>query len=135
MLKPHSMLIHVVNKIKTENGAIPLADSIKLLNDFWNLAKKHGFEAYIKGQKPEFLEYTPTGKTYHIKTLEDIAALTEQQFEMFIEDLRSWTIIQRNVTTLENAGIEIEYEKGMIWLDSGLHEAKVNVNITGTNKL
>lgn len=34
MLKPHTMLLHIVKKEHTENGAIPLGDSIKMMNDF-----------------------------------------------------------------------------------------------------
>ncbi len=100
MLKPHTMLLHVVKKEHTENGAIPLSDSIKMLNDFGKVAKKHGCDCYIKAQKKEVLEYIPSGETYELKTLEDIAALTPDQFEMMIDDLRAWTVWRREVAHL-----------------------------------
>lgn len=100
MLKPHTMLLHVVKKEHTENGAIPLSDSIKMLNDFGKVAKKNGCECYIKAQKKEVLEYIPSGETYELKTLEDIAALTPDQFEMMIDDLRAWTVWRREVAHL-----------------------------------
>ena len=135
MLKPHTMLLHIVKKEHTENGAIPLGDSIKMMNDFWKVAKKHGCECYIKGQKKEVLEYIPTGKTYELKTLEDIAALTADQFEMMIEDLRAWASWRRGVKELQDLGIPASTGKGMTWIDSGLHEEKIEVTITGSNKL
>lgn len=135
MLKPHTMLLHIVKKEHTENGAIPLGESIKMLNDFGKVAKKHGCECYIKGQKKEVLEYIPTGKTYEFKTLEDIAALTADQFEMMIEDLRSWASWRRGVKELQDLGIPASTPEGMTWIDSGLHEEKIEVTITGSNKL
>ena len=41
------------------------------------------------------------GNTYTIKTLEDIAKLTEDQFEMMIDDLREWCNISKNVDKLK----------------------------------
>ena len=95
MLKKHKMLAEFVALKETEHGAIDLMSSVKFMQDIAKLAKKHGFEAYAKGYPKEVLDYKPTGETIVIKTVEDIAKLTPEQFEMFVEDLRSWANFQR----------------------------------------
>jgi len=51
----------------------------------------------MKGYPKEVLDYEPTGKTYEIKTVQDIAELSPDQFEMFIEDLRNWCNMERTI--------------------------------------
>jgi hypothetical protein len=38
-----------------------------------------------------------------IKTVEDIAELTPEQFEMFIDDLRGWSNFRRSVKNLNKS--------------------------------
>ena len=59
------------------------------------IAEKYDFEALLKAYPKDVAGYEPTGKTYQLRTLEDIAELTPEQFEMFIDDLRNWCDVQR----------------------------------------
>lgn len=113
-------------------GAIPIMESIKLAKDFWNLAKKSGYDCYLKGYPKEKLDYTPTGKNYEIKTVEDIAKLTAEQFEFFIDDLRSFCDVQRGLNAINEitGGIVEKKDTGFIWLDTGLNEAKISAEFT-----
>ena len=64
------------------------------------ISKKFDFECYIKWEPKDTLDYIPTGNTYEIKTLEDIAKLTEDQFEMLIDDLRQWCNYKRAISNI-----------------------------------
>lgn len=135
MLKKHKMLLELVAKKETPMGAISLSDSINLSKSFWKTAEKFWFECFMKGYPKEVLDYKPTGKTYKIKTLEDIAKLTPEQFEFLIEDLRNWCNLKRNLKAIEKLWIaKIKQENGMTWLDTWLHEAKVEANFQTSNK-
>ena len=135
MLKKHKMLAEFVALNETEHGAIDLMASVKFMQDIAKLAKKHGFEAYAKGYPKEVLDYKPTGETIVIKTVEDIAKLTPEQFEMFVEDLRSWANFQRWLGILNDLGAEIKHEAGMIWIDSGEHKATIKATVEVSNKM
>jgi len=101
------------------------------------LAEKHGFDCYAKGYPAEKLEHEPTGKRYKIKTLEDIAKLTETQFEFFIDDLRHFCNLRRNLQALKDSELIEDFgaKEGMTWIDDGLNAGKVQATIQTTNKL
>lgn len=73
------------------------------------VAKKYDFEAFLKAYPKDIANYEPTGKTYHLRTLEDIAQLSPEQFEMFIDDLRSWCNAQRRIGAISQ-WVNIEQE-------------------------
>lgn len=100
MLKKFKMLIELVNQKETENGAIGVIDSVKIMRAIGAVAKKYKFDCYAKGYPKEIIDYIPTGNTYELTTLEDITHLSPEQFELFIEDLRSWCNFRREVKPL-----------------------------------
>ncbi len=132
MKKQYKMLLELVRKEATEMGAIPIMESIKLAKSFWSLAKKSGYDCYLKWYPKEKLDYTPTGKNYEIKTVEDIADLTAEQFEFFIDDLRSFCDVQRGLKAINEitGGIVEKKDTGFIWLDTWLNEAKISAEFT-----
>ncbi len=134
MLKKFKMLIELVAKTETENGAIGVMESVTLMKAIGTVAKKHKFDCYAKWYPKEVIDYVPTGNTYELKTLEDIAKLSPDQFEMMIEDLRWWYNFRREVQPLVDAGIWTTPDS-MTWLDTGLHEAKLKVEIHSSNKI
>lgn len=123
-LKKYKLLLELVNKEETENGAIDLLKSCKIMKDFWSLAKKHGFDCYVKWYPKDVFNYEPTGKTYEIKTVQDIAQLSPEQFEMFIEDLRNWCNMERMIKVFRDIGVATSPE-WITWIDSWLHETTV----------
>ena len=139
MKNPFKMLLELVAKEKTDMGAIPLSQSISLMDKFGKLAEKLGFDCYIKGEKKEVLDYKPTGDQYILKTLDDVAMnLTEEQFEMFIDDFRNFMKCRKNMELLESkfgGAIKVEKGVGFTWIDSGKHEANVDIHIQSSNKL
>lgn len=135
MLKKHKMLAEFVALKETEHGAIDLMASVKFMQDIAKLAKKYGFEAYCKGYPKEVLDYVPTGNTYLIKTVEDIAKLTPDQFEMFVEDLRNFCRTMQAVDVIHAMGMETKREDGMTWLDTGEHKATVKATVEVSNKM
>lgn len=139
MLKKFKMLIELVAQTETENGAIGVTESVKMMRAIWAVAKKHKFDRYAKWYPKEVINYIPTGNTYELKTLEDIAKLTPEQFEMMIEDLRGWCNWRREIKAwsdiLEKIGVSMEDQEWMTWLDSWLHEEKIEVQIHASNKL
>ena len=139
MQKKFKMLIELVNQKETENGAIGVTESVKLMRAIGAVAKKHKFDCYAKWYPKEVIDYIPTGNTYELKTLEDIANLTSEQFEMLIEDLRSWCNWRREIKAgseiLEKVWVSIEATEWMTWLDTWLHEEKLEVQLTTSNKL
>lgn len=82
------MMFECIAQEETEDGAIPLSTFTGILTDISKAVKKHKFTAYAKGYPKEVLDYVPTNKTYRIETVLDIAKLSAEQFEMFIDDLR-----------------------------------------------
>lgn len=134
-MKKHKMLAEFVALKETEHGAIDLMASVKFMQDLGKLAKKHGFEAYAKGYPKEVLDYKPTGENIVIKTVEDIAKLTPEQFEMFVEDLRNFCRTMQAVDVIHAMGMETKHEAGMIWIDSGEHKASIKATVDVTNKM
>lgn len=134
MLKKFKMLIELVNQTETEGGFIWLKESVTLMKDVSKMAKKNGFDAFAKWQKKEIIDYIPSGKEILIETVEDIAKLSPEQFEIFIDDLRSWCEFTRWVDSLKTLLWDaVKQEKWMIWLDNWKQEAKIE--ITTTNQL
>lgn len=76
MKNRHRFTLELIAKNETELGAIPIKQSIDMMNAFGKIAKKNDFECYIKATPKSKLEYVPTGERYQIDTLEDIANLT-----------------------------------------------------------
>jgi len=136
MLKKHKILVEFIRKEETESWAIPIKESIDLINSIWRVAKKFKFDCYLKWYPKEKLNYKPTQKEYKIKTLEHIAKLSAEQFEFFIDDLRNFCNMQRQVKVIKKlTWAEVKQEKGMIWLDTWLNESKVSVSVESTNKI
>lgn len=86
----------------------------------------------MKGYPKEVLDYEPTGKTYEIKTVQDIAKLSPEQFEMFVEDLRNWCNMERTIKVFRDLGA-VTGPEGMTWIDTGLHET--TVEFSTSNKM
>lgn len=127
------MLLEFVAKEKTEHWAIPIIQSVKFSQEISKIAKKFKFDCYTKAYPKWKLDYVPTGKTYQIKTIEDIAELTPEQYEFFIDDLRSYCNFMRETKAINEAlwvDIIQSQERWFTWLDTGLHEAKVNATFT-----
>lgn len=133
-MKKHKLLLEIVKKEETVDWAISILESINVTKEFWKLSKKLWYDCYLKWYPKEILDYQPTNKRYEIKTVEDIAELGEDQFEMFVEDLRSWCKLQKQVNELKKH-VEVKDKKWMVRLDTWLHEAQVKVEINTTNKL
>lgn len=134
-MKQFKMLVQFVRKEATEMWAISIKETISLADDISKLARKKWYEAYLKWEKKEVSDYKPTGEKIEIKTVEDIAKLTQEQFEMFIEDLRNWCNVQRGIEAMKLLWLDVSSPEWMIRLDTGLHEAKLDVNVQVTNKL
>lgn len=136
MLKKFKLLIELVSKEETEEWTIWLKQSWLLMQDISKIAKKHNMDCYIKWQSKEKINYTPTWNTYEIKTVEDIAKLTPEQFEFFIDDLRNFCDVRRWMADF-NKVLWVDIIKAQkdwfTWLDTGLNEAKVTFE--ATNKL
>lgn len=133
MKKKFKTLLEFVKKEETEHGAIPLLEHWKFAKEIWKIAKKFWFDCYAKWYPAEKLNYTPTGETFEIKTVEDIAKLSPGQFEFFIDDLRSFCSVRRSVDSLNQAlGIDIieTPKEWMTWIDSWLNEAKLSFETT-----
>lgn len=134
--KNYKMLIELIAKKKTPMGAIGISESVKIMKDFGKLAEKHKFDCYAKGYPADKLEHEPTGKTYKIKTVEDVAKLTSTQFEFFIDDLRTFCDVMRNLQALQDVDlIKVKSKKGMDWIDDGLNQGNVEATIQTSNKL
>jgi hypothetical protein len=134
MQKKFKMLIELVAQTETEHWAISVTDSVKLMRGVGAVAKKHKFDCYAKWYPKEVIDYIPTGNTYEIVTVEDIAKLTADQFEMFVEDLRGWCRLHREIQPLVDIGMAKTFN-AMNWLDTGLHEEKIKVEISISNKV
>lgn len=129
------MLVEFVAKEATEDWAIGAFRNINFMKAIWAIAKKYDFESLLKAYPKDVAGYEPTGKTYQLRTLEDIAQLSPEQFEMFIDDLRNWCDVQRWLGIISQLGAKIEQEPWMQWIDSGEHEAKITMQIKTTNKI
>ena len=134
-MKKYKMLVEFIAKKATEDWAIDALKSISFMKAIWVIAKKYDFEALLKAYPKDVAGYEPTGKTYQLRTLEDIAKLTPEQFEMFIDDLRNWCDVQRWLGIISQLGAKIEQEPWMQRIDSGEHEAKISARIQITNKI
>lgn len=138
MKKPFSVLLHLVRKDDASSAYISIPDLVKMTEWIAKISKKFDFECYIKWEPKDTLDYIPTGNTYELKTLEDIAKLTEDQFEMLIDDLRQWCNYKRAISNIAESlpswTIHIKND-GMTWIDSGKHESKVSVTVNTSNKL
>ncbi len=135
MLKKFKTLLEFVKKEETEHWTIWLLEHWKFAKEISKLAKKFWFDCYAKWYPEEKVDYVPTGEKILIKTVEDIAKLSPKQFEFFIEDLRSWCKYRKEVDNLQNLGIKVETTEWMIWLDTWLHEEKIEVQVSFSNKL
>ena len=134
--KKHKMLVEFIAQKETENWGIWFLKSAWFMKQISDVAKKNNFDCYIKWYPKSKLDYIPTNKTIEIKTVEDIAKLSEQQFEFFIDDLREWCKISRELKVLNDLWLEVSTkEKWMTWLDTWLNEKKVNIEINSTNKI
>lgn len=133
--KQHRMMFEVIRKEPTEHWAISVTESVWIMKKISSLASKEWYECYLKSYPKGILGYEPTNKEYKIKTVEDIAKLSPEQFEMFLEDLRNWCDIQRWIDTLSSMWIDISNEEWMIRLDTGKHEEIIKVEANFTNKL
>lgn len=135
VMKKHKMLVEFIAQEATEDWAIDALRSINFMKSIGAIAEKYDFEALLKAYPKDVAGYEPTGKTYQLRTLEDIAELTPEQFEMFIDDLRNWCDVQRWLGIISQLGAKIEQEPWMQWIDSGEHEAKITAKIQTTNKI
>lgn len=135
VMKKHKMLVEFIAKEATEDWAIDAFRNINFMKSIGVVAKKYDFEAFLKAYPKDIANYEPTGKTYHLKTLEDITQLTPEQFEMFVDDLRNWCDMQRWLKGISTLGAKIEQEPWMQRIDSGEHEAKITARIQTTNKI
>lgn len=134
-MKKHKMLAEFVALKETEFWAIDIMRSVKFMQDLSKIAKKHWFEAYAKWYPKDVSDYVPTGDTIEVKTVEDIAQLSPEQFEMFIEDLRNWCNIQRGIVAMKNIWLDVSSTDWMIRLDTGLHEKKIDISMQVSNKI
>ena len=135
--KKFKMLLELVKKEETPMGAIGITESVNIMKAFGEMAETFNLDCYAKGYPASKLEYEPTGKSYEIKTIDDVAAmLSPEQFEFFVDDLRSYCTIRQNMTAIAKlTGAEIKTGEGMTWMDTGLNEAKTEVHIESTSKL
>ena len=120
MKKKFKEMFEFVKKEETESGAVGLREHGLFLQDVSKVAKKYGFDCYCKAYPKEKIDYVPTGKEYEIKTVEDIAKLTAEQFEFFIEDLRNFCNVQRELQAVDELlpGVIKKESSGFTWLDT-----------------
>lgn len=134
MMKKFKMLIELVAQTETENGSIGVTESVKMMRAIGDVAKKHKFDCYAKWYPKEVIDYIPTGKKYEIKTVEDIAMLTSEQFEMLIDDLRSYCNVMRDMKPLIDAGLASN-NPWMTWLDTWLNTEEIKFQVNISNKM
>ena len=134
-MKKYKMLVEFIAQEANEDWAIDALKSFRFMKAIWAIAKKYDFEALLKAYPKDVAGYEPTGKTYQLRTLEDVAQLSPEQFEMFVDDLRNWCDMQRWLGIISQLGAKIEQEPWMQWIDSGEHEAKITARIQTTNKI
>lgn len=119
MKKKFKELIEFVKKEETEHGAVWLREHWLFLQDLWKLAKKHWFDCFCKAYPKEKANYNPTNKKYQIKTVEDIAKLSWDQFEMFIDDLRQYCQTMQWVQVVQDlTWCKVEKDAWFVWVDS-----------------
>lgn len=136
MKKKFKELIEFVKKEETEHGAVWLREHWLFLQDLWKLAKKHWFDCFCKAYPKEKANYNPTNKKYQIKTVEDIAKLSWDQFEMFIDDLRQYCDMKRGLFELEKQwAILNKTPIWFVWVDSWYNNADVTIQIKATNNI
>lgn len=136
MLKKHKMMFECVAKEETENGAIPLLEFTGLLASISKATKKHKFDCYMKAYPKDKSNYVPTKKVYKIKTVRDIVALTPEQFEFFIDDLREYCNIMRSMEEINKLpGVEVREGGSFDWIDTGYHSSEIKVESTIKNNI
>lgn len=127
-MKKFKTLLEFVKKKETLHWAIWLLEHWKFAKDISKIAQKHWFDCYAKWYPKEKIDYEPTNKTYEIKTVEDIAKLSDKQFEFFIDDLREYCNLKRNMKAVNDiVWVEVvkSESKWMTWLDTWLNESKI----------
>lgn len=73
----------------------------------------------MKGYPKNKSNYEPTNKTYKIHTIADIVALTPEQYEFFIDDLREYCNVMRSVQAInELPGVEVQDDGTFDWIDN-----------------
>ena len=135
MKKKHRMMVELIAQEETLLGGVDLSTISDLLEKVWSVAKKYKFDAYIKWYPKKVIDYKPTWKTYLIKTVEDIAKLTPNQFEMFIDDLRNFCLLMQDVELLNRMGIKTETNSWMTWIDDWFHLSEAKITTKVSNKL
>ncbi len=128
----YKLLFELVSQKETEHWCISISESVNLINDLSKVAKKHKFDWFVKWYPKEKLNYTPTKKEYNIKTIEDITELSEQQFEFFIDDLRNYCNMIREVNNINKImpWVIKHEQKWMTWLDTWLNESLINLEVS-----
>lgn len=134
-MKKYKMLAEFVSKKETEHWTIWAIESVKFMKEISKVAEKHWFDGYAKWYPREKVDYVPTWKAYEINTIDDITKLTPQQFEFFIDDLRNYCNLMRNVKELKDLWLRVETNDYMTWLDTWLNEEIININIEVSNKI
>lgn len=135
-MKKFKSLLEFVYKKETEHWVIWLREHWLFAQDISKISEKHWFDCYAKWYPKEKLNYEPTWKTFEIKTIEDIANLTAEQFEFFIDDLRNFCDLHRQIDLVNKAAwinILESKEKWMTWLDTWLNES--HISFETSNKL
>lgn len=135
-MKKHKMLIECVAKQATEHWGVWIMEFVKFSKEISKVCEKYWYDCFSKWYPADTVDYEPTGNTYYIKTVEDIAKLTPAQFEFFIEDLRNFCNIIRTASEIsELAPWSIIIDGGMTWCDDWLNEGKITIQAETTNKL
>ena len=125
MKKNFKLCLQLVKKEKTDYGLISLKESAEIMKSFGDIAKKLNYDCYVKAEKKEIVDYKPTGKRYELKTLEDVALnISPEQFEVFIEDFRSFCNLKRNISFLQGKSKKDNY--GFTWIDDNLNKHNIH---------
>ena len=80
--------------------------------------------------------YTPTGKTYHIKTVEDFLKLSPEQFELAVEDFKEWKVVYEAFRDAGKMAESLGYGPDAIilpdyfeWIDDGIVGGKPSISV------
>lgn len=133
--KKFRMLAEFVAKEETPHWGISITKSVHFMDDVSKVWKKHGFDVYAVWQKKEVIDYKPTNKTYRIEKVSDIADLTSEQFEMFVDDLRQWCEFKKIHKQAKEMGVNVAPITHFDWVDDWLNESRGTIEIKSTNKL
>lgn len=148
MRMKHKIWLELNAEEATEEGAIPIATSIKLIQELLKVAKKYKFDARMKAIPKEIINYIPSGKIIKIEMLSDIIEkLSSEQFEFFINDLRKWVEHGRQIKAMKDDPEQVQkignsmgcsimteqnwnyFKEGMQWLDDGANKVKTNIEV------